>query len=93
MSNLETVSREFFDKPLDFTYEGRDYIWYGEYIVINTNPRVEVEVLYTDFCAYYRDFSDVLLPVIPTNVLISQIKIELEKSKKKIKKDNLNKTL
>jgi hypothetical protein len=25
--------------------------------------------------------------------LISQIKIELEKSKKKIKKDNLNKTL
>ena len=80
MSNSETVSREFFDKPLDFTYEGRDYIWFGEYKVCKTDTRVEVEVLYTDFCAYYRDFSDVLLRVAPGNGLLSQIKIEIQKT-------------
>jgi hypothetical protein len=80
MSNSETVSREFFDKSLDFTYEGRDYIWFGEYKVSKTDRHVEVEVLYTDFCAYYRDFSDVLLPVAPGNGLISQIKIEIQKT-------------
>ena len=79
MSNLETVSREFFDKPLDFTYQGRDYIWYGIYKLRNTELRADIEILDTDFCAYYRDFSDVLIRIIPTNDILSQIKIEIQK--------------
>jgi hypothetical protein len=79
MSNSETVSREFFDKPLDFTYEGRDYIWYGIYKLRNTGLRVDIEILDTDFFAYYRDFSDVLIQILPTNDILSQIEIEIQK--------------
>lgn len=74
------ITQEFYDKRLDFTYQDQDYIWFGDYKVINTDSKVEVKILYTDFCAYYRDFSDVLLQVTPSNGLLSQINIELQKN-------------
>jgi len=79
MSYLETTSDDFFNKPLDFTYQGRDYIWYGIYKLRNTELRADIEILDTDFFAYYKDFSDVLIQVKPTIDLLSQIKIEILK--------------
>ena len=80
--------QEFYNKRLDFTYQGQDYIWFGDYKVSNASLRVEndvrsnyevqIEVLDTDFCAYYREYSDVLIPITPTNDLICQIKIEIK---------------
>jgi len=90
MSYSETETENFYDQRVDFTYDGRDYIWYGDYKVETTGDpgdydtpayyETEVEVLETNFCTYYDETTDEVIEVEPTGGLLCQIELEIERT-------------
>lgn len=90
MSYSENETEYFNDQRLDFTYDGRDYIWYGDYKVETTGDpgdndvpayyEVEVEVLDTNFCHYYDEATDEVVEVNPTKGLLCHIELLIERN-------------
>lgn len=86
----ENETETFYDQRLDFTYDGRDYIWYGDYSVETTGDpgdydvpayyEVEVEVLETNFCSYYDEATDEVVEVEPTRSMLTVIELEIERN-------------
>lgn len=90
MNYQDHETEHFNDKRLDFSYEGRDYIWYGDYKVETTGDagdhdtpayyEVEVEVLETSFCTYYDEATDEVVEVEPTKSMLTEIEIQIQRN-------------
>jgi hypothetical protein len=90
MSYSENETEHFYDQRLDFTYDGRDYIWYGDYKVETTGDpgdydtpayyETEVEILETNSCIYYDETTDEVIEVDPSKGLLCHIEIIIERN-------------
>jgi hypothetical protein len=90
MNYSENETESFYDQRLDFTYDGRDYIWYGDYKVETSGDpgdydtpayyETEVEILETNFCTYYDETTDEVVEVEPTRGLLCHIEILIERN-------------
>ena len=90
MNYSENETESFYDQRLDFTSEGRDYIWYGDYKVETSGDpgdndvpsyyETEVEILETNFCTYYDETTDEVVEVEPTRGLLCHIEILIERN-------------
>jgi hypothetical protein len=90
MNYSENETESFYDQRLDFTYDGRDYIWYGDYKVETSGDpgdndvpayyETEVEILETNFCTYYDETTDEVVEVEPTRGLLCHIEIIIERN-------------
>ena len=90
MSKRYNDTENFYGEQVEFTYEGRDYIWEGDYSV-NTWGETsdydyagcsEVEVLIEDTTSltYYDEATDDHIEVVPTKSIIYTIEIEIERN-------------
>jgi hypothetical protein len=76
-------TENYYDQEIDFTYEGKDYIWCGDYTIETYGEdeseyapaygEVEVKIDHTSSLASYEDGMDMT----PTDSMIEAIKEEI----------------
>jgi hypothetical protein len=81
---------QFYDQEINFTYEGKEYAWLGDYSVTNwgedeseTTPafgELEVTIDHTASLSFYDDETDLVIEVKPTPSLLLEIEIEIERN-------------
>ena len=81
---------QFYDQEINFIYEGKDYVWQGDYSVTNwgedeseTAPafgELEVTIDHTASLSFYDDATDLVIEVKPTPSLLLEIEIEIERN-------------
>jgi hypothetical protein len=81
--NYETEN--FYDQEIIFTYEGKDYLWIGDYTIEHTwedesefapaYGEMEVTIDYTSSLSCYEEAN-----VIPTRSMLMEIQIEIERN-------------
>jgi hypothetical protein len=81
--NYETEN--FYDQEIIFTYEGKDYLWIGDYTIEHTGEdesefapaygEMEVTIDYTSSLSCYEEAN-----VIPTRSMLMEIEIEIERN-------------
>ena len=81
--NYETEN--YFDQEITFTYEGKDYLWIGDYTIEHTGEdeseyapaygEMQVTIDYTSSLSCYEEAN-----VIPTRSMLMEIEIEIERN-------------
>jgi hypothetical protein len=81
--NYETEN--FYDQEIIFTYEGKDYLWIGDYTIEHTGEdeseyapaygEMEVTIDYTSSLSCYEEAN-----VIPTRSMLMEIELEIERN-------------
>jgi hypothetical protein len=81
---------QFYDQEIEFTYEGKDYVWQGDYSVTNwgedqteTEPafgEIEVSIDHTARLSFYDDATDLVIEVKPTPSILAELEIEIERN-------------
>lgn len=80
----------YYDQEVEFTYEGKEYVWQGDYSVTNWGEdeseyapaygEVEVSIDHTASLSFYDDATDTVIEVKPTPSLLAEIEIEIERN-------------
>ena len=80
----------FYDQEIEFTYEGKEYVWQGDYSVTNWGEdesecapaygETEVSIDHTSSLSFYDDATDTVIEVKPTPSLLAEIEIEIERN-------------
>jgi hypothetical protein len=81
--NYETEN--FYDQEIIFTYEGKDYLWIGDYTIEHTGEdesefapaygEIEVTIDYTSSLSCYEEAN-----VIPTRSMLMELELEIERN-------------
>lgn len=81
---------QFYDQEIEFTYEGKEYVWQGDYSVTNwgedesehapTYGETEVNIDYTASLSFFDEETDTVIEVKPTPSLLAEIEIEIERN-------------
>jgi hypothetical protein len=81
--NYETEN--FYDQEIIFTYEGKDYLWIGDYTIEHTGEdesefapaygEMEVTIDYTSSLSCYEEAN-----VIPTRSMLMELELEIERN-------------
>ena len=84
--NYET--EQYNDQEIEFTYEGRDYTWVGDYSIEYTGelegdyapPYGDAEAVidHTTSLSYYDEDQDVNVEVKPTPSILMELALEIE---------------
>ena len=84
--NYETEN--FYDQEIEFTYEGREYVWQGDYSIEYTGElegdyapaygEAEAVIDYTTSLFYYDENLDQVVEVKPTPSILIELAIEIE---------------
>lgn len=79
-------SENFFDQEITFTYEGQDYIWFGDYTIETYGEdeseyapaygEVEVKIDHTSSLASYEDG----IEITPTPSLLAAVEFQIERN-------------
>lgn len=90
MSKRYSDTENHYDQQVKFTYEGREYIWEGDYTV-NTwgetadydypgDSDLEVLIEDTTSLTYYDEATDDHIDAVPTKAIIFSIELEIERN-------------
>ena len=81
---------QFYDQEFEFTYEGKEYVWQGDYSVTNWGEseseyapsygETEVTIDHTASLSFYDDATDLVIEVKPTPSLLAELEIEIERN-------------
>jgi hypothetical protein len=79
-----------YDKEVNFIYEGHEYVWQGDYIVTNCGEdesdyapaygETEIQIQHTNSLSYYDEATDDVIDVIPTQSILIELEIEIERN-------------
>lgn len=80
----------YYDQEVEFTYEGKEYVWQGDYSVTNWGEdeseyapaygEIEVSIDHTASLTFYDELTDTVIEVKPTPSLLAEIEIEIERN-------------
>lgn len=80
----------FYDQQIEFTYEGKEYVWQGDYSVSNWGEdeseyapaygETEVSIDHTTSLSFYDEITDTVIEVKPTPSLLASVEIEIERN-------------
>lgn len=80
----------FYDQEIEFTYEGKEYVWQGDYSIANLGEdkseyapafgELEVTIDHTASLSFYDDATDLVIEVKPTPSIILEIEIQIERN-------------
>jgi len=83
-------SETHYDKEVNFIYEGREYVWQGDYTVTNCGEEesdyapaygeTEIQILHTNSLSYYDEETDDVIEVNPTPSILLELEIEIERN-------------
>lgn len=78
---------QFHDQEIEFTYEGKEYIWKGDYSVTNwvddetdyapAYGEIDVSIDHTASLSFYDDETDDVIEVKPKPSLLVELEIEI----------------
>jgi hypothetical protein len=81
-------SENYFDQKIEFTYEGREYTWEGDYTIEQTGEdeseyapaygEIEVTIDHTTSLSYYDEDQDLNIEVKPTTSILTELELEIE---------------
>lgn len=81
-------SENYFDQEIEFTYEGRQYTWVGDYTIEHTGEEesefapalgeMEITIDHTTSLSYYDEEQDLNVEVKPTFSILMELKFEIE---------------
>jgi hypothetical protein len=81
---------QFYDQEIEFTYEGKEYVWQGDYSVTNWGEdeseyapaygEVEVSIDHTSSLSFYDEETDTVIDVKPTPSLLAILEIKIERN-------------
>ena len=82
--------QQFYDQEIEFTYDGKDYVWQGDYSVTNWGEdesdyapsygEFEVTIDQTASLSYYDDETDLVIEVKPTPSLLATVESTIERN-------------
>lgn len=80
----------FYDQEVEFTYEGNEYLWQGDYTVNNYGEdeseyapaygEVEVSIDHTSSLSFYDETTDTVIEVKPTPSILAELEITIERN-------------
>ena len=83
-------SENYHDQEIEFTYEGREYVWAGDYSIEYTyeeegefDPAYgdhEVTIDHTTSLSYYNEEEDKVIEVKPTPSILMEVELEIERT-------------
>jgi hypothetical protein len=83
---MNYTSENYFDQEITFTYEGKDYIWIGDYSIEHTGEdesefapaygEMEITINHTQSVSSYEYGFD----VIPTPSILMALELEIERN-------------
>jgi hypothetical protein len=86
--NYETEN--YHDQLIQFTYEGIEYNWVGDYTIEHTGEdeseyapsygEMEIRIDHTSSLCYYDEEQDLFIEVMPTTSILLEIEIEIERN-------------
>jgi hypothetical protein len=86
--NYETEN--FYDQEIEFTYEGRDYVWQGDYSIEYTGEdesefapaygEMEISIDHTSSLSYYDEDLEKVVEVKPTASILMELEIQIERN-------------
>jgi hypothetical protein len=86
--NYETEN--FYDQEIEFTYEGRDYVWQGDYTIEHTGEdesefapaygEMEISIDHTTSLSYYDEDLEKVVEVKPTASILMELEIQIERN-------------
>jgi hypothetical protein len=81
---------QFHDQEVEFTYEGKEYVWQGDYRVINWGEDeseyapayggVVVLIDHTTSLSFYDEATDTVIDVKPTPSILAELEIAIERN-------------
>jgi hypothetical protein len=81
---------QFHDQEVEFTYEGKEYVWQGDYRVINWGEDeseyapayggVVVLIDHTTSLSFYDEETDTVIDVKPTPSILAELEIAIERN-------------
>ena len=87
---MNYYTETYYDKEVNFIYEGLEYVWQGDYIVTNCGDdesewapgygETEIQILHTNSLSYYNEVTDQVIDVIPTQSILLELEIEIERN-------------
>ena len=86
--NYETEN--LYDQQIEFTYEGREYVWQGDYSIQYNGEdesefapaygEAEVSIDHTTSLSYYNEEEDQVIEVKPTPSILMEVELEIERT-------------
>jgi hypothetical protein len=83
-------SENYHDQQVEFTYEGKEYIWEGDYTIEQTIEdesecapaygEFEVTIDHTTSLSYYDEDLEVNVEVKPTNSILVELQFQIERN-------------
>ena len=83
-------SENYFDQEITFTYEGRDYLWMGDYTIEQSGEdeseyapaygEMEITIDHTSSLSYYDEDLEVNVDVKPTSSILMELELEIERN-------------
>lgn len=83
-------TENFYDQEIEFTYEGKEYVWQGDYTVTNWGEdegeyapaygEAGVLIDHTTRLSFYDDATDTVIEVKPTPSILAELEIEIERN-------------
>lgn len=81
---------QFYDQEVEFTYEGKEYVWQGDYSVSNWGEdsseyapsygETEISIDHTTSLSFYDEQTDQVIEVKPTPSLLATVEITIERN-------------
>lgn len=81
---------QFYDQEVEFTYEGKEYVWQGDYSVTNWGEdeseyapaygEIEVSIDHTTSLSFFNEETDTVIEVKPTPSLLAILEIKIERN-------------
>ena len=83
---MNYTSEDYFDKEITFTYEGKDYLWIGDYTIEQTSEQgseyapaygeIDITIHHTQSLSSYEHGFD----VIPSPSILMALELEIERN-------------
>ena len=83
-------SENYHDQEIEFTYEGREFVWQGDYSIEYTYEdesefapaygEAEVSIDHTTSLSYYDEDFDEVVEVKPTPSILMEVELEIERT-------------
>lgn len=80
----------YYDQEVEFTYEGKEYVWQGDYTVTNWGENesedapaygeTEVSIDHTTSLSFFDEETDTVIEVKPTPSLLAILEIKIERN-------------
>lgn len=80
----------YYDQEVEFTYEGKEYVWQGDYTVTNWGEdeseyspaygEAGVLIDHTTSLSFYDEATNTVIELKPTPSLLAELEIEIERN-------------